>query len=110
LSHGQDFGDAVSGGVRAGRDLVNGIVAAVSGKILEGRLRGQENNIEKHFDKLGSPNQPGGEDPNTRDKWKRDIQKGLREMRKLADRLKGKDAQKWDDRIRTIEERLSKVE
>lgn len=108
--HGKDLGGALQEGYNAGRDAVTGIFAAVSGKILDVRLTGQANNIADHFNKLGNSNQPGGEDPDTRNKWMKDIQKGIREMRKLADRLKGKAAERWQERIKGIEDQLSKTQ
>jgi hypothetical protein len=107
LLAGDKLGEALDEGYRGGRDLVTGVFAAVSGKILEVRLAGQANNIATHFGKLGNPNEPGGNDPKWRDKWKRDIQKGIREMKKLADRLKGKDQEKWLERIKATEDQLS---
>jgi len=105
IAHGEELGDAWD----AGADAISGALAAVSGKITERRLRGQENNISTHFGKLSNPGQPVGDDPNNRDKWKRDIQKGIREMQKRVEKLTGKDRERWDERIRQIQEQLTKT-
>jgi hypothetical protein len=69
-------------------------------------LQGQAANIERHFGWLGGSDP--GKDPNRwGDKWKKDIQKGIRIMRERLERLKGNKAQEeWRQRIEQYEQRL----
>lgn len=99
-------GAAIYEGGKAGAEVIGGAVNAVSAKIQEKHLRGQVNNINAHFGKIGGP---GGKDPRNRDKWKRDIQKGLREMRKRIDKLSGQKQDEWEEIYRGIQERLSNI-
>ena len=80
-------GDALD----AGGTAISGAFAAVSAKITERWLAGQDGNINKHFDKVGTPGQPGGNDPSTRTKWNRDFEKGIREMQQRLEKLKAED-------------------
>ena len=109
-AHGDELGDALDQGYRAGRDLVSGVFAAVSGKVLEVQARGQMNPVNDHFDKLANPNQPGGNDPRNRDKWKKDISRAIDRLRQKVDKMKGKQREKWEETIRQSEERLRNVE
>lgn len=104
------MGDALSQGYRAGRDLAAGILAAVGAKVLEIQANGQLSNIQVHFGKLTNPNQPGGDDPNWRDKWKRDIRRGIQRLREKIDKMKGKQREKWEEIVRQAEERLNTIE
>lgn len=97
-----DAGTAVLEGTR---NLVSGAVAAVSQKTHNRHLEGQQDNILTHFGKIsgGGPGDP--------EKWKRDIQKGLREMRKRFDRLKdGKFKDQWRERIEQLQQRLDQLD
>ena len=73
LAEGDDLAAAMDAGVEA----MGNAVQAVKGRIVEGQIRGQQKSVETHFTKLANPNQPGGNDPNNRDKWKRDIQRAI---------------------------------
>jgi uncharacterized protein RhaS with RHS repeats len=106
LTEGEALGSALEQGFNAGRDIFGGVMNAVSAKIHGRHLQGQVNNINTHFGKIGGP---GGEDPNNRDKWVRDIQKGIREMGKRIEKLSGKNREQWQEVVRGIEERLSNV-
>ena len=90
LQHGAELGDALEEGYEAGRDLVVGIWNAVSAKVLERQANGQVTPVEDHLGKLANPNQPGGNDPRNRDKWKNDARKALNRLRKVIDKMKGK--------------------
>jgi hypothetical protein len=68
------------------------------------------NPINDHFDKLANPNQPGGNDPGNRDKWKKDITRAIDRLRQKVDKMKGKQREKWEETIRQSEERLRNVE
>ena len=107
---GDNLGDALDQGYRGARDLVSGVVAAVSGKALEIQARGQMKPIDGHFNKLGNPNQPGGSDPRNRDKWKKDIGRAIDRLRQKVDKMKGKQRERWEETIRQSEEHLRNVE
>ncbi|MGI9038086.1 MAG: hypothetical protein ACR2GQ_04400 [Gemmatimonadota bacterium] len=97
-----EVGTAVLEGVGK---LVSGAVAAVSQKNHNRHLQGQQNNIQTHFGKIsgGGPGDP--------EKWKRDIQKGLREMRKRVDRIKdGKFKDRWQERIEQLQQKLDQLD
>jgi RHS repeat-associated protein len=84
--------------------------ASVSDKRHKIALQGQADNIAAHFSALNNPNEPGGNDPKWRDKWKRDIQKGLRIMKDRLERLKSDKAKEdWARKISDIDEQLSKT-
>ncbi|HEX8850742.1 MAG TPA: hypothetical protein VF761_14525 [Gemmatimonadaceae bacterium] len=107
LTHGEELGSALEDGGRAARNFAVGIWAAVSDKQHEKVLNGLAANIETHLAWLGGSGPPG-KDPNRwGDKWKKDIQKGLSEMRKRLDRLKSdSDREKWQKTIEQLEKRL----
>ncbi len=109
-AHGDDLGDAAKAGYQAGRDLVVGIFAAVSGKVLEVQASGQLKAASDHFGKLANPNQPGGNDPRNRDKWTNDARKALARLRQKVEKMTGKQREKWDDILRRNQDRLRDVQ
>jgi len=53
---------------------------------------------------------PGGDDPNTRNKWKKGIQNHINEMKKQIDRLKGdRNKQPWGEKVKQYEEQLRQI-
>ncbi len=111
VANGEQIGNALDAGLEAGKKLVTGIFAAVSTKIHEKKLAGLERNANLHFGFIGG-NGPSGKDPNKwTNKWKKDIQKAIRGMRKRLNRLKGdKKIEKWRNRIEQLERRLQDLE
>ena len=106
-THGEELGAALGAGCDAAREAGASIWAAVSDKRHKIALQGQADNIADHFGKLNNPNEPGGDDPNWRDKWKKDIQKGIRIMKDRLERLKSEKAKEdWAKRIAELEEQL----
>lgn len=96
-----------SGPRDATRGAACSVWAAVSDKRHKIALAGQGDNIDEHFGKLGNPNEPGGDDPNNRDRWKRDIQQGIRIMKDRLERLMSDVAEEdWAKRIADIEQKL----
>ena len=70
-------------------------------------LRGLQSNIETHFTWLGGGGSPGKDPDRWGDKWKKDIQRGINEMRKRLDRMKeGRDHDDWKRTIEQLEQRL----
>ena len=109
FTHGDDLGDAANAGYQAGKDLVVGVFAAVSGKVLEVQANGQMKPVIEHFGKLANPNQPGGNDPRNRDKWKNDIRKALERLREKVEKMKGKQREKWDEILKQNQDKLQDV-
>jgi RHS repeat-associated protein len=106
-THGEELGAALGAGYDAARETGASILAAVSDKRHKIALQGQADNIAGHFAALNNPNEPGGDDPKWRDKWKKDIQKGIRIMKDRLERLKSEKAKEdWAKRIAEIEEQL----
>lgn len=61
------------------------------------RLEGEESVIAEHFSKLSTPGQPGGDDPNNRNKWKDDIKRHIRLARKYLDKVRGdRNREPWE--------------
>lgn len=104
--HGDNLQTAAKAGYQGARDLAVGIFAAVSGKVLERQANGQMTPVIDHFGKLGNPNQPGGDDPRNRDKWKNDARKALDRLRKVVDKMSGKQREKWEDVLRENQDKL----
>jgi RHS repeat-associated protein len=111
IANGEELGDALSAGFQAARDVTTGILAAVGDKIHEKHLLGQQNNIEHHFGLLAGAGGPD-KDPNKwGDKWKNDIRKGIREMRKRLERVKNDNKrERWQKRIEELEKKLDDAE
>lgn len=106
LANGEDFEAAWD----AGADAMSGAWANVKGKITERQIQGQQKPIEAHFKKLANPNQPGGNDPNNRDKWKKDIQKAIDIQKDKLKKLKEGDRRdRMDQQIKSNEDRLKNV-
>jgi uncharacterized protein RhaS with RHS repeats len=113
LVAGEDLGSAIDAGLESGREFIQGardavgnVFAAVSNKRHERHLSGLAGNVERHLTWLGGGDP--GKDPNKwGDKWKRDIQKAIRNMRERIDRLKGdRSKEKWIERVQELERRL----
>ncbi len=81
-------------------------MAAVSTKVLERQAAGQLKPIVDHLGKLGSPNQPGGNDPRNRSKWKDDARRALDRLRKIVDKMKGKQQERWEETYRRFAEEV----
>jgi hypothetical protein len=111
LAHGDDLKSAVGAGYDAAKGLVTSVVFAVSDKVHTSHLAGQEANINTHFGWLAGNGPPGKDPEKWGDKWKKDIEKGLREMRKRLERIRSKaDRAKWQDRINDLQQRLDKAQ
>lgn len=106
----QEYGDEVSALIEAAGNAVagavQGVVAAVSNKRHEIKLRGEERVILGHLGKMGGA---GGQDPNNFEKWGGDIERHLRIMRDRLDRMKGKIRDKWQERVDQLEDALRRM-
>jgi hypothetical protein len=95
----------------AGVEAMGNAVQAVKGRIVEGQIRGQQKPIEEHFTKLANPNQPGGDDPNNRNKWKKDIQRAInRQIDKLKKLGEGDRRERMEQLIKSNQDRLKGVQ
>lgn len=106
LEHDKGLSAALEAGVDAGGDLIAGVWAAVSGKILDRQASGQMKPVADHFNKLANPNEPGGNDPRNRNKWKQDIRNALDRAREKVEKMTGKQRERWDETLRRNEDRL----
>jgi hypothetical protein len=113
LVAGDDLGTAIDAGLEAGRDFMEGarealgnVFAAVSNRRHERHLNGLAENVERHLTWLGGGDP--GKDPNRwGDKWRRDIQRAIKNMRERIDRLKGdRNKERWMERVQELERRL----
>lgn len=87
------------------------MIAVAKNSQIKTKLGGEENVIEKHFDKLANPNEPGGGDPNNRNKWKDDIKRHINEMKKQIDKLKGdRNKKPFEDKVKDFENRVNEVQ
>ena len=109
IAQGDELSDAAGAGYRAGRDLVTGVWNAISNKVLDRQARGQMNPVAEHFGKLANPNQPGGNDPRNRDKWKQDIRNAINRAREKVEKMTGKQRERWEEALRRHEDRLRDV-
>jgi hypothetical protein len=102
--------DGLESVLDAGRDLVRNVFAAVSNKRHEIVLNGLAGNVERHFTWLGGGDP--GKDPNRwGDKWKRDIQRAIRNMWERINRLKGdRNKERWMERVQDLERRLQEYQ
>ena len=107
LAHGEELGAALTAGGRATSAFAASAWAAVSDRQHQRVLRGLQSNIETHFTWLGGGGSPGKDPDRWGDKWKKDIQRGINEMRKRLDRMKeGRDHDDWKRTIEQLEQRL----
>jgi RHS repeat-associated protein len=110
LVDGEGFADALDAGADAVGDAFGAVLAFGKNRQLGKGLRGDAAQVDIHFAKLSTPGQPGGDDPNTRNKWKKDIQNHINEMKKQIDRLKGdRNKQPWEEKVKQYEEQLRQI-
>ncbi|MET0395795.1 MAG: PKD domain-containing protein [Longimicrobiaceae bacterium] len=105
---GEDLGNALAAGADAGKRGVDQIITMARNKHVEGKIQGEIDVINEHFEFLGGGGGHGDpRDPRNRDKWKSDIRRHLREMKKHIDRLTGdRNKQPWQEKMKQIEEQL----
>ena len=92
IASGEELGEALGAGVDAAKQAFGAMAAWASNRALGGRIRGEMNVINQHFGFLagsGGPDKGDPDDPRNRDKWKRDIERHIREAQKYIDKLKG---------------------
>lgn len=79
-----------------------------SNRKAKGRADGELNVIAQHFDWLGGTGKGEDPDPRDRDKWKKDIARHLRELRKRIDQITGdRNKQPYEDKLKDLTDQLN---
>ena len=92
IANGEELGAALNAGVDAAKQTFGAMTAWANNRALGGRISGEMNVVNQHFGFLagaGGPGKGDPDDPRNRDKWKKDIERHIREAQKYIDKLKG---------------------
>ena len=113
IANGEELGEALAAGADAARQTIGAVAAWANNRAQGAHIRGQLNVIEKHFGFLagaGGPDKGDPNDPRSRDKWKKDIQKAIEEARKHVDKMKGdRNKEPYGKAIEEAQKRLSET-
>jgi hypothetical protein len=112
---GDDLGNALDQGVRAGSDLVSGAIGALGTLFSSAHAKGADrtttslNIAQEHLDRIGSlgPNDP---DPSGKKRdWSKDARKHLGNARKYIQKVKGKTQEELQRRIDDVANQIDQL-
>jgi RHS repeat-associated protein len=86
----ETISQAIVSAYEAIKTIISTIIFARSQKDILDKINELDKPIQKHIDKLKNPNEPGGDDPNIRNKWRKEIDRFIKRQKDLADKLKSK--------------------
>ncbi len=110
LTHGKELGAAIDAGADAAKAAFGSIVVFVKNKQAEKRANGEIAVINQHLDWLAGGGKGSTPGPDDRDKWKKDIARHLKELRKRIDQITGdRNKEPYEEQYKKLTEQLNQM-